>query len=199
MKLSMSDLLLIRWNILAFCISALISAGILYGSTEYAKSTYKERQSARKKLDDARASLATARQDQENMGKYANEYGALIKQEIIGDNQRLGWMEGLENIRRNSPVTSFSYQIEPQKSYLSTPQQDSGNFDIHYSEMKLQFELLHEVQLLNFFDALRANIKGHYHLETCSLQRIDPGDEHARLKAECSGGWITLKKRNLPS
>lgn len=198
MKISTSDLPLMRWNILAISISVLISAAILYGCAEYAKSTQTGRQSAQNMLNHARNSLATARQDQENMGKYADEYGALIKQKIIGDDQRLDWMEGMEKIRRNNPVTSFSYNIAPQMIYAPQPPIDSGNFDIHYSEMKLRFELLHEVQLLNFFAALRAGIKGHYHLEACTLQRTGSDDERVRLKAECSGGWITLKKRSLP-
>ena len=143
-------------------------------------------------LNEAHNSLALVRQDKENMGKYANEYQALLRQSIIGDDQRLDWIEGLEHIRLHSPVISFSYQIAPQRIYTPKTPMDSGNFDIHYSEMKLQFELLHELQLYNFFTALQAQIKGHYHLEGCTLQRS--ADE--RLKAECSGGWITLKKRS---
>lgn len=198
MKISASDLPLMRWNILAVSISVLISAAILYGCTEYANNTQNSRKSAQKMLDHARGSLATARQDQENMGKYADEYGALVRQKIIGDDQRLDWMEGMERIRRDNPVISFGYNIAPQMIYAPQPPMDSGIFDIHYSEMKLRFELLHEVQLLNFFAALRAGIKGHYHLEACTLQRTGSDDEQARLKAECSGGWITLKKRSLP-
>jgi hypothetical protein len=81
------------------------------------------------------------------------------------------------------------------------PAIDSGNFDIHYSEMKLQFELLHEGQLLKFFEALRNQIKGKYQLEGCTMQRIatdhaSAASSGANIKAECSGGWITLKNRS---
>ncbi|HYR06033.1 MAG TPA: hypothetical protein VEP71_05055, partial [Gallionella sp.] len=84
------------------------------------------------------------------------------------------------------------------------PPVDSGNFNIHYSEMKLRFDLLHEGQLLNFFDALRTDIKGWYQLDGCSLQRSigaineDNAPPTAYLRAECNGGWITLKNRNAP-
>jgi hypothetical protein len=67
--------------------------------------------------------------------------------------------------------------------------------------MKLQFNLLHEVQLLNFFDALRKQINGRFQLEGCSMQRVTTEEESAaaagtHIKAECNGGWITLKNRN---
>ncbi len=203
MKLSKSDFLLMRWSVLAICASLIISAIVLYSSGSYAEKSLRERHNAQSMLNDARARMTTAHQDQENMSIYADNYGALIANKIIGDDQRLDWIEGMEKIRQKNLVTDFRYTIAPQKVYAPKPPIDSGNFDIRYSEMKLQFDLLHEAQLLNFFDALRADIKGWYQLEGCSLQRVGATsvNEQAtktRLKAECSGGWMTLKSRNAP-
>lgn len=204
MKLSRSDYYLMRWSILAVCVSSLASAILLYSSGEYAESARSDLRNAQDRLTGARNRLAGAFQDRENMAVYAGEYGALIERNIIGDDQRLEWMEGLENIRRENRVTGFRYSIAPQKNFVSQPPIDSGNFDIRYSEMKLQFDLLHEAQLLDFFDALRAGIKGWYLLENCALQRsaATPGEDSgspvagASLRAECGGGWITLKSRS---
>ncbi len=200
MKLSGSDFPLIRRSLLTVCAAALVSAIILYSSGKYVESTRDDLRNAQQLLHDARNRLATAYQDQENMAIYPREYGALLEQNIIGDGQRLDWIEGLERIRQENLVTDFRYSIAPQKIYAPQLPIDSGNFDIGYSEMKLQFDLLHEGQLLDFFDALRADIKGWYQLEGCALQRTGTAGEEeqtssARLKAECSGGWITLKKR----
>ena len=193
MKFSKSDFPLIRWSILAICVSSLASAILLYSSGEYAKKSLKERRNAQNMLSDARNRLAAANQDRENMDIYANEYGSLIESKVIGDDQRLDWMEGMERIRQKNLVAGFSYTIAPQKIYALQPPIDSGNFDIRYSEMKLQIDLLHEEQLPDFFSTLRSQIKGWYQLEGCALQRSTP-----QLKAECSGGWITLKNRNAP-
>jgi len=203
MKFSISDFVLVRRSILTICASTLISAIVLYSSVKYAESTQKDRRSAQTMLNDARNHLITVRQDQENMAIYAGEYGALIEQKIIGDDQRLDWIEGLEKIRQKNLVTDFRYNIAPQKIYAPQPPINSGNYDIRYSEMKLQFDLLHEAQLLNFFDALRTDIKGWYQLEGCTLQRTGAGSGNVQtiailLKAECSGGWITLKNRDAP-
>ena len=194
MKLSKSDFMLMRQSILAICLSVTISAIILYSSGEYFEKTQKDLRNAQNMGNDARKRFAAAHEDQKNMAIYADEYGVLIERKIIGDDQRLDWMEGLEKLRRQNLVTDFRYSIAPQITYAPQPPVDSGNFNIHYSEMKLQFELLHEAQLLNFFTALRNQIKGWYQLEGCTLQRV--ADENTRLKAECTGGWITLKNRN---
>lgn len=203
MKLSKSDFLLMRWSVIAICASLITSTIILYSSGSYAEKSLKDRHNAQSMLNDARTRLTTAGQDKENMAIYADKYGALIANKVIGDEQRLDWMEGMETIRQMNLVTDFRYTIAPQKKYSPQPPIDSGNFDISYSEMKLQFDLLHEAQLLNFYDALRANIKGWYQPEGCMLQRISTENDNdqttkTRLKAECSGGWITLKNRNAP-
>ena len=201
MKFSKADFPLMRRSILALAASLAISVVVLYSSSEYAEKTQRDLRNAQNMLNDARNRLTAANEDKENMAIYAEEYGTLSENKIIGDDQRLDWMEGLEKLRRQNRVTDFRYNIAPQKIYIPQPPIDSGNFDIRYSEMKLQFDLLHEAQLVNFFTALRSQIKGHYHLEGCALQRTAADTAtttSTHLKAECSGGWITLKNRNTP-
>jgi len=202
MMISKPDLIFMRWSILAICASALVSAIALYASGEYAKTSQHGLRNAQAMLNDARNRLATAHQDQENMAIYTNEYDSLNERGIFGDDHRLDWMEGLERIRQKNLATDFRFNIAPQKTYAMQPPADSGNFDIHYSEMKLQLDLLHEGQLLDFLNALRSQIKGWYQLEGCTLQRAtkETGGATAsmQLTAECVGGWVTLKNRNAP-
>jgi len=201
MNFSRSDFPLMRGSIVALCASVAISAVVLYSSGKYAEKTQKDLRNSQNMLSDARNRLTAAHEDQKNMSIYADEYGALIDRKIIGDDQRLDWMEGLEKLHIQNLVTDFRYSIAPQTNYAPQPPIDSGNFNIHHSGMKLQFDLLHEAQLVKFFAALRSQIKGHYQLESCALRRIAAENTataaSTRLKAECNGGWITLKNRNV--
>lgn len=202
MKLSKTDLPILRWSILALAASVLISAAILYISSTYIGNSQKELRSARNMRNDARTRLAAAHEDSDNMSIYSSEYGALIKRKIIGDDQRLDWIEGMEKLRQMNLVWDFRYNISPQKIYAPKPPINSGNFNIQYSEMELQFDLLHEAQLADFFTALPKNAHGWYQLEGCALKRSATAEEYAampsgaQLDAKCSGGWITLKNRN---
>jgi hypothetical protein len=202
MKFSKSDFPLMRQSILAIFSSITISAIVLYSSSQYIEKTQRDLHFAQDTLRDAHNRLTAALEDQKNMAIYSDEYGTLIKNKIIGEDQRLDWMEGMEKLHSENLVTDFRYSIAPQKKYVSPLPIDSGNFDINYSEMKLQLDLLHEGQLLKFFDALRSQIKGQYQLEGCTMQRV--ADENTatetstHVKAECNGGWITLKNRNAP-
>ena len=206
MKFSKPDFILMRSSILAISISLAISAVVLYSSGIYSEKTQKDLRNAQNMLNDARNRLTAANEDKENMSIYAEEYGTLSENKIVGNDQRLDWMEGMEKLRRQNLVTDFRYSIAPQKIYTPQPPINSGNFDIHYSAAKLQFDLLHENQLLKFFNILHDQIKGWYQLEGCTLQRVAPENTNANtntaasthLKAECNGGWITLKNRNAP-
>jgi len=198
MKFTRSDFALMQWSLLAICVVALLGAAFVYGNRQYAAQMQQDWRQAQAKLNDARRQLASAREDRQNMATYAENYALLANRGIVGDGQRLDWMEGLERLRQQHIVDSFRYHIAPQKAYVQTPPIDSGNFDIQYSEMSLEFELLHEGQLPNFFSALNEQVRGHYQLEGCTLKRQSTGEDGTAggLGAECRGGWITLKNRN---
>ncbi len=199
MKFSKSDFTLMRWSVAVFSASVLLSSIILYSSSRYEEQNSSNLRNAQRQLNDASKRMTEAHNDQENLSVYSAEYAVLEKRDIIGDDHRLDWIEGLDKLRQQNLAVDFRYNISPQKPYAPQPALDSGNFNIHYSEMKLQFDLLHEGQLLNFFDALSKQIKGHYQLEGCDLLRSGAGTDSAasaNIKAECSGGWITLKNRN---
>lgn len=198
MRFSLSDFQLIRWSVLAICAAVFASALVLYSGAKYAEQTRKDHSDALQQLNVARNHLSGALEDKENMAAYADEYATLADLGLIGEDRRLDWVEGLENIRQQNLVTDFRYNIAPQTAYAPQPSIASGDFDIRYSEMKLQFDLLHEGQLLDFFTALRSQIKGRYLLDGCTMQRtaVTEGNPAIHLTAECNGGWITLKKRN---
>lgn len=201
MKFSSSDFQMMRWNIAAIFGSVILSGIILYASMQYEDHAKIDFRAAQNQIKDARNRLTAAHHDQENLASYSKDYNALEDRKIIGDDHRLDWMEGLEKLRQQNLAVDFRYNIAPQKIYAPQPAIDGGNFEIHYSETKLQFDLLHEGQLLNFFDTLLNQIKGQYQLEGCTMQRVATGEKSAlttvtHIKAECSGGWITLKNRN---
>ena len=206
MKLSNTDFRLLRWHIIALSISIAVSGALIYASNQFAKSSAENSRLALKQINKARSRLNSAMQDRDNFATYTSEYANLEDRKILGDNHRLDWMEGLDLLSQQNLVMNFSYAISPQTIYTPQPVIDSGNFEIHYSEMKLQLELLHEGQLLNFLNVMNEQIGGYYHLDSCSLSRTEkltnteeepPAPEiKTNLMAECIGGWITLKNRN---
>jgi len=194
MTFSLSDLPQIKWSLWTFLLTLTIGGSAVFISQKYADNAQNVKRAAQQQLTEARSKLNAARNDQENMAHYTKEYSAIQRREIIGDEQRLNLIEGLETLRKRNRVLDFKYAIAPQQPYKPAPALDSGNFDLKLSPMTLQIELLHEGQLINFFDSLRHDMNGLFILDLCTLERIS--GSAAQLKADCAGGWLTLKNRN---
>lgn len=206
MTLSVSDFPHIKWSLLTFLLVLGMGSTIILACEGFVAQAQHDQRNAQHQLNEARSRLAAAREDHENMRAYALEYNALLQRNVLGNDQRLDWVEGLEKIHHRAPgFTGFKYAIAPQSPYLPDPPLDSGNFDLNLSGMTLQFDLLHEEQLAAFFDALRTDIKGWFILDHCSLERaaapgegdkgLPPSRATPRLKAECGGGWLTLNSK----
>ena len=212
MKFAKSDFSLIKWSLLIFLLVLGAGSAIIMASESFIEKAQRDQREAKRQLNEARTRLATAGADRENMQTYMLEYDSLLKHNIIGNDQRLDWVEGLDRIHKQNQALGsmdFKYSIAPQKTYAPAPPLDSGNFELNQSDMTLQFDLLHEEQLLAFFDILRADVNGWFLLDHCALERSGTAslatdtDIAARgpapqLRAECAGGWFTMKNRNAP-
>ena len=207
MTLSKADLPHLKWSLLVFLFSLAISVTAVVLSENFVSHAQTDYQMTQRHLSEARAHLAAAEDDSANMSTYAREYATLLDRKIIGVDQRLDWIEGLEAIQRQNHVPQFTYTIDPQQPYTPVPPIDSGNFSLYLSGMSLQLELLHEEQLINFLDTLRSNIQGRFLLDHCKLERTGSTPANIvtsetqpvtspQLRAECSGGWLTIKNRN---
>jgi hypothetical protein len=198
MSFSTADLPILKWSLGAFVLSLVLSAGIISLSNSYLETSLKGRQIAQQQVFDTRAQLLAAQSDEENMSAYAFEYNSLLGQKVVGDEQRLDWMEGLEKLRQQGSVLDFKYTISPQKSYTPNPPLDAGNFILSRSSMSMQIDLLHEEQLLHLFADMHSKLNGWFMLDGCTLSRTIATDEMSPLKADCTGGWFTMKNKNAP-
>jgi len=194
MKLSRENLLFLRRPLLVFVLSVIVSCGIIYEISVRKNHAQQEFNLAQMAANRAREALQNRLTDQADLQIYADRFSALTQRGILGDEHRLDWLESLNELRKRQLVLDLRYSIAAQTPYTPTSPIDTGNFELRYSAMKLQFDLLHEAQLLNFFAALRAQNSGWYQLENCTLKRGN-ADAEIQLQAECTGGWITLKKR----
>lgn len=203
MNFSVSDLLQIKSSVLLL-LFVLCAGGTAIAASEYfAAHAQRKLHDMQRQHGAARKQLAAAYADHQDIETYTVEYEGLRRRNIIGDEHRLDWIEGLQNIRQQQRVLDFKYTIAPQQAYAQAPP-DNGNFDLKLSGMTLHFDLLHEQQLMDFFDALRTDIDGRFILDHCVIERTrtETDDEQpisasaAPLKAECAGGWLTLQHRN---
>jgi hypothetical protein len=197
MNFSSSDFPHIRWSLLTFLIVLTVGGSAIFLLQKMSDSAKKTRQTAQQQLTEARNKFNAARDDRDNLSTYAAEYESWVKLKVIGDEHRLDLIEGMEALRKKNNVLDFKYTVAPQTPYAPAPPVDSGNFDLKQSKLTIQLDLLHEEQLVNFAYNMRNDLKGWFMLDSCSIERAAASAGSAiQLKAECAGGWLTIKNRN---
>ena len=154
MTFSQSDFPYIKWSLLTFLIIFALGSSAVIFTQKFAVNAQNTKRTAQQQLHNSRSKLNMSRDDQQNMSIYTKEYSAIQRHSIIGDEQRLNLIEELDSLRNRSKVMDFKYGIAPQQPYKPLTPVDSGNFDLKYSPMKVELELLHEGQFIGFFDSL---------------------------------------------
>ncbi len=134
--------------------------------------------------------VATEKQD---LILYRERYAQLQAAGLIGDENRLGWIEAVRRIQASRKLVSATYEIEPQQVLAAPAGAATGQLQLRGSRMHLNLGLVHEGDLFYFLDDLR--MAGMYSVQDCRMKRNDvPADAVglARLNAACTLIWLTL-------
>jgi hypothetical protein len=130
--------------------------------------------------------------------RYLGAYQELQRIGFAGEEQRINWLDGLRLANERTDLFGIDYQIAAQAPYAHAAELNPGELHLNQSVMTLRFRLLHEEDLLRFFNVLRDAGAGMFAIDTCTLKRIETGGGtryQPNLAAECKLSWITAKPR----
>lgn len=198
MKFSTKDLPRTRGLLIISVLTLVLGAIIAYVSNGVLIEAQQSKIIADREWSEAHRKLERTKSEKEDLQGYYHQYQNLVEQNVIGQERRLDWIEAIEKIRNKLNIFSVKYKLEPQETLNFETVTTSNSFDLHRSNMTLDFSLLHEGQLLNFLDTLSKEAKGMYLLESCTLTRNDFVRQLRfipNLQAECTLGWITLNEK----
>jgi hypothetical protein len=138
--------------------------------------------------------LARVAQEERDVHDHVRLYVRLKDLRILGEEQRLEWVEALERIRAARELGELRYQVERRRVLKTLPGKPA--LDLHSSNMKLELSVLHEGDLIGFLQDLRASGNAYYSVRQCSIARIANAEQAAplapRLRAVCQVELITL-------
>jgi hypothetical protein len=139
-----------------------------------------------------------AQRDKELYRQYLDRYVRLSEKGIVGEEQRLSWIEVLQEVNKRLQLSSMQYEISPQQKAelpLNLPQ----NIELNVSKMKLSAGLLHEGDLIDLLETLKLRANGFYALDSCELTtqiglhrslRYQPGVPFITM--DCTLSWYTV-------
>ncbi|MBI4986003.1 MAG: hypothetical protein HZC24_11875 [Rhodocyclales bacterium] len=185
------DLRRLRPSLLLHLALALLGSGIYLGARHAVQEAEGEYRQTLAQSRELQARLAQAEADARDAPQLNARYGEIRK--LFADEHRLDWIELIARIKRTRRIADVRYDLWPRQAAPAIL--PGGDHDVMASAMKLELQLLHEEDLLNFLADLAAGVPALMHLRECSVERSGGEDAAARLTAACSLDWITLREK----
>jgi hypothetical protein len=196
MKIAAADFPRLRLSLLAALLMMAIGAAGVYltlGATRVAKLDQAAAQKQRNEID---GKLKRVRSEEAEIKQKSALFNALLARGVIGEEQRLEWVELLKAIGDRRRLIDLQYEIAPQRPLDAAD--TTSAFAFYASAMKVQLKLLHEEDLTRLLDDLRQQAGALIQIRSCSLSRLPrsggESDRSAQLQADCLIDWITLRE-----
>ena len=173
-----------------------LGAGLIYQLDQTLASIKRDLTQQQSQMRDARTRLQKSGDEKEIIVRELPSYQYLQSVGFVGDEQRLNWLEGLRLANQQARLFGIQYQIGSQQNYPYSAELDPGQLTLHQSVMKLNFQLLHEGDLMTFLSALGKQGAGFFAVNQCKLDRLNTGGSirfQPNLHADCDIAWITLR------
>ncbi len=120
---------------------------------------------------------------------YQAEYRSYVEKGFLGRENRLSWVESLENIAHQLGLNDLRYHIEPQRKVSSLLTEIPLNIEISASKLSVETSLVHEGDLIALLDDLGGVESGLLIVDNCKVERLASGPElssSGNFEAKCS-------------
>jgi hypothetical protein len=201
MMLERPDLMRLRLPfVAALLLVGIGAAALVFSESKLAEAEILQR-AQHDRLVAARDRLAKVSEEEQEIRNNLIQFKKVSDLGMASAERRLEWIEALVEIQKKRRLFQVQYTLEPQRAvdYPGVTQSQKGGGGIFMaSKLKLELQLLHEEDLLNFLADLRATGESFASLRSCSLSRTEGvfaagGPMRPRLRASCVVDMITLK------
>ena len=194
--MNQSDFEALRTPLLVLLAVLVAGAGAIFYTDRLVASERQQLLQQQGQLKQAHVRLQKSGDERDIIVLYLDRYRQLERAGFVGEEQRINWLDGLRLANQQADLFGVDYQIGTQKAYPFAAEFNPGQIELNQSLMQLRFRLLHEGDLLRFFDALARQNAGIFTVDQCLLRRIDTRGViryQPNVNAECELSWITAK------
>ncbi|MGP1675871.1 MAG: hypothetical protein ACTS6J_01775 [Burkholderiales bacterium] len=200
MKLGRGDLKHLRLPIAACLALILAGAACYFAADGYLQETKKLGAAAAAQRTKVQARLASATEEEREIKASLQQYQALAARGIVGEEERLDWVDTVTAIKNERRLFNIRYSIEPQQELDYPGFSRGGGVKFMASRVKMTMQLLHEEDLLNFIADLAGRGRSYLSVRSCDVRRESRGSGGTklapRLQADCEFDLITIRLDN---
>lgn len=184
-----------------FSLALVLSLTLVISSLMFKHNAVTNHSEIDQQIKNTTAALNSIRTDQEAIAEYFDEYIQLKSSGVIGKENRLRWTESVKAISREMNIEDLQYAISRQQRVSDNTAFNAAPYEQLKSIMKINTQLHNVVELMNFFEKLRAAQVGIFNVNQCELD-LQPFDraelpKTPMVQAECELVWLTLEPKSL--
>jgi len=186
-----------------FLISIVISIIIIVISNSWWQTSYDEKTMAQSTLIQAKDRYYTALDQKKLLEKFEEKYDQLKSSGIVGEENRLNWVDSIENITSSNKIPYIKYSIA-KRIALNSPQiaQNFPGITLYKSAMTLEMQLLHEGDLYTVLNSLEKMAKGLFDIQNCTIIRnstqvesLIDSQTNKNFSSKCELNWYTMQTK----
>ena len=192
----------LRGAVTVFISVTILSASLLVGSAYFARQMEQEYSQNSDQLRVLSHRFLAVDEEENVIKDYFPRFMDLHKTGLLGKEQRLNWIEVLQDAGDRLQLPSLSYEIRAQKAHHPGFPVPGGRYQIFVSEMTLNMQLLHEGDLFALLNLLNEQAKGLYTVSGCELTRnfveLTDNPRAGNVTATCLLEWFSIKPADDP-
>ena len=149
--------------------------------------------------DAARQKLQRSNTERQLIEQYRDTYQALIARGFVGPENRLAWLEAVQQANRDAHLYGLDYSLEPR----TVVQQPGLGVPLGQTVMRIRMPILVEDDLTHFLNALQQRSASIFRMRACQIARTGDSAPQAinkpELETECELLWFTIAANGAPS
>ena len=147
----------------------------------------------------AKQKLQRSNTEKQLIEQYRDAYRALVARGFVGPENRLAWLEAVQQANRDARLYGLDYSLEP-RSLVQLP---GVSVPLGQTVMRIRMPMLVEDDLANFLSALQQRSTGIFRVRSCQIARSNDNAplpiNKPELETECELLWFTIATSGVPS
>ena len=195
----------IQHDIARFLIALLVAVLCTGGSYYYYQSINEEKATAENNLNKIKKKYAKAVDSKKTVEEFKKRYEKLKSLEITDIENRLNWIDLIENTSRNEGIPYVKYKISQQEKVVDKKLSAIySGIEVYQSKMQLEMHMLHEGDLYTLIKVLDEHAKGLFDIHSCEIRRTKVDSPSAvstgtnrNFFSTCLLNWYTMKAKGV--
>lgn len=176
-----------------FLIVSVVSIALVLWSHNLATDSEQKQLSEKRAMRLWKNKIDSSKRSNDLISEYEKGYMQLVKNNVVGDENRLNWIESLQKIANVKGFPSVKYNISSQQKINdSKSMKKLKGLAVYRSEMAIDVEMLHEEDLFVLLNDLEKRAKGLFVVNSCNINRNNR-KAGSGMRARCTLGWYTFK------